>query len=150
MARKVVTVLLAVAVLAGGVAIVASSMSGGVFSLTIAEAQSAPELHVGKEVKVSGDVVAGSVVRGATPFEMEFAIADKEGRRLDCHYKGSIPDPFAEGREVILQGSIGADRRMEVSKITVKCPSKYQEAGVSEEQADDYYRKKYQNGHRKP
>ncbi|MBM4396497.1 MAG: cytochrome c maturation protein CcmE [Deltaproteobacteria bacterium] len=150
MAKKIVTVLIAVAVLGGGVAIVASSMSSGVFSLTIAEAQSAPERLAGKELKVTGDVVSGSIRRGATPFEMDFAIADKEGRRLDCHYKGAIPDPFAEGREVILQGALGTDRKLEVSKITVKCPSKYQEAGIAEDRYDDYYGKKYKDGHRNP
>jgi hypothetical protein len=32
---------------------------------------------------------------------------------------------------------------MVVSKITVKCPSKYQEAGVTEEAAAEYYNTKY-------
>jgi cytochrome c-type biogenesis protein CcmE len=144
----VITVVVAVAVVGGGVAIVGSSMESGVFSLTIDEAVSAPDRIRGKEFKVTGNVVEGTVKRGATPFDLDFAIADKEGRRLDCHYKGAVPDPFAEGREVILQGMLSDPRKMEVSKITVKCPSKYQEEGLSEDQYDDYYKKKYQNGHR--
>jgi cytochrome c-type biogenesis protein CcmE len=148
-ARKVIPLLVALAVVGGGIAIVGSSMSSGVFSLTIEEALASAGRLRDKDFKVGGNVVAGSVGRGATPFELSFAIADAGGRRLDCHYKGSVPDPFAEGREVILQGRMDDGSRMEVSKITVKCPSKYQEEGVNEEQYDDYYRKKYDKGHRK-
>lgn len=147
MARKIVIALVALAVLGGGVAIIGSSMSQGVFNLTLAEALASPDRLQGKEFKVVGNVADGSVVKGATPFDLDFAVTDKEGRRLDCHYKGAVPDPFAEGREVILQGTMDG-RKMQVSKITVKCPSKYQEEGVTEDQADQYYKKKYDRGHR--
>ena len=147
--RKVIPILVAVAVVGGGVAIVASSMESGVFNLTVEEALASAERLTGKEFKVGGIVAEGSVARGATPFELNFTVADKAGRRLDCHYKGAVPDPFQEGREVILQGQMGTAGRMEVSKITVKCPSKYQEEGVTEEQADKYYQNKYDKGHRK-
>ena len=150
MARKVIVAFVALAVLVGGVAIVGSSMSSGVFNLTIGDALSSPDKLQGREFKVVGDVVAGSVKKGATPFDLDFAIADKEGRRMECHYKGAVPDPFAEGREVILQGTLDASSRMQVTKITVKCPSKYQEEGVSEDQYDDYYKGKYDRGHRTP
>ena len=148
-ARKVVTVVVALAVVGGGVAIVGSSMSSGVFSLTVEDVLSSTDRLLGKEFKVAGNVATGSVARGASPFDLDFAITDKGGRRLDCHYKGAVPDPFAEGREVILQGALGAGKRMEVTKITVKCPSKYQEEGMGEDQYDDYYRQKYEKGHRK-
>ncbi len=146
--RKVVPVLVAVVVLVGGFAIVGSSMKSGVFNLTLEEALAASGTLGDREFKVGGNVMQGSVSKGANSFETAFAITDAGGRQLDCLYQGALPDPFAEGREVILQGHLESDRRMRVSKITVKCPSKYQEAGVSEEQADQYYRNKYQNGHR--
>lgn len=141
--KKVATVLVALGVLAGGIAIVGTSMSSGVFNLTLAEAVAGQEGLVGREFKVGGNVAAGSIVRGNSSFEISFDIVDAESNRLSCHYKGAVPDPFAEEREVILQGTLDASGRMQVSKITVKCPSKYQEAGVSEEAAADYYRDKY-------
>jgi cytochrome c-type biogenesis protein CcmE len=141
--KKIATVLIALVVLGGGVAIVGSSMSSGVFNLTLADALARPERLVGQEFKVGGNVAAGSVVRSPDGFEVAFTIEDAESRRLKCHYKGAVPDPFAEGREVILQGTLDAANVMQVSKITVKCPSKYQEAGVTEEEAADYYQTKY-------
>lgn len=146
--RKVVPVLVAVAVLAGGFGIVASSMSSGVFNLTLEEALASSSTLGKKEFKVGGNVAEGSVAKGANAFETSFAIVDAAGHRMDAVYQGALPDPFAEGREVILQGHLEGDKRIRVSKITVKCPSKYEEAGVTEEQADQYYKDKYKNGHR--
>lgn len=147
-AGKIVPIVVAIAVLGGGFAIVASSMQSGVFSLTLEEALAASETLGSREFKVGGNVVEGSIAKGSNTFETMFAVADAGGRRLECLYQGALPDPFAEGREVILQGRLEGEKRMRVSKITVKCPSKYQEAGVSEEQADEYYKGKYKGGHR--
>ena len=148
-ARKIASVAIAAAVVAGGAAIVGSSMSSGVFSLTLEQVLAQAGELEGREFKVTGKVRPGSVKQGATPFEITFAVTDDKGRVLDCRYKGTVPDPFAEDREVILQGTLGPDRVMKVSKITVKCPSKYEEAGMSEEDYSDYYKEKYEEGHRK-
>ncbi len=145
--KRAVTIAVALLVLAGGVAIVGSSMSAGVFQLTLEETLASPERYQDRELKVVGTVARGSVLRGPNPFEMTFSIRDAAGRVLPCHYQGTVPDPFAEDREVILQGILKEGPRMEVSKITVKCPSKYQEEGVSEEEAAQYYERKYRSGH---
>ncbi|NOZ01335.1 MAG: cytochrome c maturation protein CcmE [Deltaproteobacteria bacterium] len=153
--KNIIVVVIALSVVGGGVAIVGSSMSSGVFSLTLKQVLDAPAKLETREFKVVGNVVAGSIKKGANQFEIDFVISDKEGRRLACHFKGSVPDPFAEGREVILQGRLAdsgaapGDLKMEVSKITVKCPSKYEEAGMNEDEFQDYYKQKYKNGHRK-
>lgn len=146
--KKVITVLIALAVVGGGIAIVGSSMSSGVFNLTLQQVLDSPSKLGEREFKVVGNVAIGSIKQGSSPFDIDFAIVDQEGRRLACHYKGAVPDPFAEEREVILQGRLADDSRMEVTKITVKCPSKYQEEGLSEAEYQGYYNKKYKNGHR--
>lgn len=153
--KKIVTVLVAVAVVAGGIAIVGSSMSQGVFSLTLQQVLETPGDLGSRVFKVVGNVMPGTIKQGATPFELDFAITDQAGRRLDCHFEGAVPDPFAEEREVILQGRLAGKAgpsgkpRMDVDLITVKCPSKYQEAGLNEDEYQDYYNNKYQGGHKK-
>ncbi len=153
--KKIVTVLVAVAVVVGGVAIVGSSLSSGVFSLTLQQVLESPGDLDSRVFKVVGNVVPGSIKQGATPFELDFAISDKGGRQLDCHFKGAVPDPFAEEREVILQGRLSKEAgsseepTMEVALITVKCPSKYEEAGINADEYQYYYNKKYQGGHQK-
>lgn len=145
--KKVATLLIALAVLGGGVAIISTSMSSGVFNLTIEQALADSATLEQREFKVAGNVLAGSIRKGSSSFEVSFAIGDAEGRRLECEYRGAVPDPFAEGREVILQGTLASDGRMRVSKMTVKCPSKYQEEGLGEDQYNEYYGRKYQTGH---
>jgi len=149
MGRRWIPLLVAGLVVAGGLVVVGSSMSGGVFSLTLDEALTARDRIGEREFKVSGVVQEGTVQKGQNAFETRFDIGNGTGKVLSCVYQGALPDPFAEGREVILQGRLEGDGTMRVSRMIVKCPSKYQEAGVSEEQAEEYYRQKYQNGHRK-
>jgi cytochrome c-type biogenesis protein CcmE len=145
---KILTIAVSIVLVAAGVAIVASSMSSGTFSLSVAETLERRGSLVDREFKVAGRVAEGSVSRGPGPFDLAFDLADPEDRRLSCRYKGAVPDPFAPGREVILQGRLAADFGMEVSRITVKCPSKYQEEGVDAEKYGDYYRQKYDREHR--
>lgn len=133
-----------------GAAIVASSMSAGVFQLTVGEIGASASRYLGRELKVQGTVIPGSVNRLQGLFETLFSIGDSSGHSLPCRYKGKLPDPFAEGREVILQGVLREGPHLEVKKIVVKCPSKYQEEGISEEAAAEYYEKKYRSGHTSP
>lgn len=144
--RRFVPLIVGTLVIAGGAVIVGTSMSGGVYSLTVAEALAQAQDLQGRQFKVSGDVVDGSVVETGD-FSITFTIRDESNEILSCRYKGVLPDPFEEGRQVILQGTFDAEHVLEVSQITVKCPSKYEEEGYSEEEYLQYYGDKYKNGH---
>ena len=80
---------------------------------------------------------------------MKFSIADEKNNHLQCSYSGTVPDPFAENREVILLGTMKNETEMLVSKITVKCPSKYEDQEINIEDDQDYYQNKYKAKHRK-
>lgn len=147
MIKKVIVVILVIGVILSGVVIVGSSMSSGVFSLSISDVLSLQNDLIGKGFKVTGKVAMGSVRRLSQGFEYEFAIQDELGRKLFCFYQGTLPDPFAEGRDVILEGTLSEKGGMLVKKVIVKCPSKYQEEGMPEEQYQEYYNKKYKQGH---
>ena len=62
----------------------------------------------GQSYKLGGKVVAGSVKR--TPDSMTFQVQDPKGpAKVNVSYTGSVPDPFREGREVIV--TVQARRR---------------------------------------
>lgn len=147
LAKKIAIVLAVAFFVAIAIAVVISSMSAGSFSLTIEQVLASGSRLREKDFRVSGRVVPGSIKHGSSAFETVFAISDESGKSINCIYRGSIPDPFAEGREVILQGRMTNETNMEVSRITVKCPSKYREAGIRED--DEYYLIKYKKGHEK-
>jgi cytochrome c-type biogenesis protein CcmE len=82
----------------------------------------------GGNYKLTGKVVDGSVKRDGE--KLSFAIRDREGTQsVPVTYAGVVPDPFRDGREVIVDGRLrnGTFVAQRDSLIT-KCPSKFQNA----------------------
>jgi cytochrome c-type biogenesis protein CcmE len=80
------------------------------------------------DYKLTGKVVDGSVKRNGE--ELAFAVRDRDGsRQVPVKYAGVVPDPFREGREVIVDGRLenGTFVAQRDSLIT-KCPSKFKNA----------------------
>jgi cytochrome c-type biogenesis protein CcmE len=79
----------------------------------------------GKSYQLTGRVAAGSVRRSRDV--LQFDIRDRKGSAsVPVRYKGAVPDPFREGREVIVTGSLKngvfvADK----DSLVTKCPSKF-------------------------
>ena len=81
----------------------------------------------GRSYELTGKVVDGSVRRdGGT---LRFAVRDRAGRAaVPVHYTGAVPDPFREGREVIVSGTMrGGTFVAERDSLVTKCPSKFTE-----------------------
>jgi cytochrome c-type biogenesis protein CcmE len=82
----------------------------------------------GGDYKLTGKVVNGSVKRDGET--MTFKIRDRNGTEsVPVTYAGVVPDPFRDGREVIVDGRLkdGTFVAQRDSLIT-KCPSKFQNA----------------------
>jgi len=92
------------------------------------------EARPGVSYVLTGTVVAGSVQHDGAV--LRFSIEDRTGgTSVPLSYTGSVPDPFKEGREVVVtvqkqgQAYVG-----EKDSLITKCPSKYKTAPVSENQ----------------
>jgi len=76
--------------------------------------------------QMTGVVVPGSIHRHGSV--LDFKVADREDSKvsLPVRYTGEVPDPFADGREVIVSGKVddGTFLAQRDSLIT-KCPSKF-------------------------
>jgi cytochrome c-type biogenesis protein CcmE len=79
----------------------------------------------GRSYELTGRVVEGSIRR--TGESLRFSIRDRAGSAsLPVIYTGVVPDPFREGREVIVSGRL--DRGTFVAErdsLVTKCPSKF-------------------------
>lgn len=76
---------------------------------------------------LTGTVVPGTIQRSDD--RLDFEIADRDGSdALPVTYTGTVPDPFRDGREVIVTGKLedGTFVAQHDSLIT-KCPSKFQD-----------------------
>ena len=81
----------------------------------------------GKTYELTGKVVDGSVKREGD--RLRFAIRDREGEAaIPVTYTGTVPDPFREGREVIVEGRVqGGTFVADRDSLITKCPSKFTE-----------------------
>jgi cytochrome c-type biogenesis protein CcmE len=90
----------------------------------------------GRSYLLTGTVVAHSVARDGAV--LNFSVADRAGSAtaVPVAYTGTVPDPFREGREVIVTvEKQGGQYVGERNSLITKCPSKYKEAPSSAKQS---------------
>ena len=89
------------------------------------EAAKPSQLKEGRSYEVTGKVVRGSISHSGD--ELRFRIRDRDGTRsVPVTYTGSVPDPFRDGREVIVSGELKRGTFVaERDSLVTKCPSKF-------------------------
>jgi cytochrome c-type biogenesis protein CcmE len=120
--RKIrLVVALSVAVLLG-VALVYTSFSAGTEAREPSEVLAAgPSAET---YQLTGRVT--SYHRDGSDLEFDIADRDGDGDELRVHYTGVVPDPFREGREVIVSGELENGTFVaERDSLVTKCPSKF-------------------------
>ena len=87
--------------------------------------QLARSAAAGQTYQLTGKVEKGSVRRDGTT--MTFRVQDRAGSAaVPVSYTGAVPDPFREGREVIIDvRKQGATFVGEPDSLVTKCPSKF-------------------------
>lgn len=94
----------------------------GVYYYTVSEALERADSSRGETIGVGGRVVEGSFERNAAA--VTFTLTDGRAS-LSVIHTGSIPDSFAEGKDVMIKGKFQSDGLFHSAKILTKCPSKY-------------------------
>ena len=89
------------------------------------EASKPSELKPGRSYEVTGKVVKASVEHDGD--RLRFRIRDRDGTQsVPVVYSGVVPDPFREGREVIVSGELRQGTFVaERDSLVTKCPSKF-------------------------
>jgi cytochrome c-type biogenesis protein CcmE len=79
----------------------------------------------GKSYQLTGRVVPGTIPRRGD--SLQFSVRDRSGRAsLPVRYSGEVPDPFRDGREVIVKGSLRSGVFVgQRDSLVTKCPSKF-------------------------
>jgi cytochrome c-type biogenesis protein CcmE len=119
------TVALTAAVLLAG-ALIYTSFSASSPAKT--PGQLATSAVPGRSYKLTGKVASGSVRHEGDV--LDFRVRDRSGSAsVPVRYTGTVPDPFREGREVIVtvrkQGDAFVGQR---DSLVTKCPSKFSAA----------------------
>jgi cytochrome c-type biogenesis protein CcmE len=80
----------------------------------------------GGSYEMTGVVVPGSIQHHGSQLDFRVADRDDSTQSIPVRYRGEIPDPFRDGREVVVTGSVQNGRFMaERDSLITKCPSKY-------------------------
>src|SRR3954453_3000793 len=117
--KKIRLVVALAAALALATALIYTSFSAST------EASKPSQLREGHSYEVTGKVVDSSVRHSGD--ELLFRIRDRDGTASGpVRYAGEVPDPFREGREVIVKGELrNGTFDGQRDSLVPKCPSKF-------------------------
>ncbi len=121
----------------GGVAWLISSgvKETGLHYMTVTELAQLSQAPKADGFRLDGKIAAGSVVYDQRVPRLAFRMTDGK-EAIGVVYDGLMPDAFAEGREVVVEGTyVHADRTLHASKLVTKCPSKYEAEGLGEDRS---------------
>ena len=108
--------------LAVGFLIFSAVQGTSVYYVTVGELKAQGPQTFGRPVRVSGDVVPGSIQReGAT---LRFNIEDKGGA-IPVVYQGVVPDIFGDQVQVVVEGHYSSDGGFQANNLLAKCPSRF-------------------------
>jgi cytochrome c-type biogenesis protein CcmE len=100
----------------------------GVYYRTVSEVLDQASIFDGQSLRISGEVVDGTIQYDQENLTLSFAVRDTENDRVTMRasYQGVMPDAFKEDVEVILEGSYSQyDNLFSATILLAKCPSKY-------------------------
>lgn len=95
-----------------------------VYYQTVSELQAGHAAR-GQQVRLAGNVVAGSVIRQEGSATIQFQVADAGGT-LPVTYSGAVPDIFGPGIEVVVEGKYDPAHGFVADTMLAKCPSKFE------------------------
>ena len=125
---RLVVALTAALLLAGALAYTSFSAS----SAAVAPSRLLTNADAGRTYQLTGKVVDGSIRhKGDATL---FRVRDRNGRAsVPVSYVGTVPDPFRDGREVIVtvrkKGTVFVGER---DSLVTKCPSKFTDKPASQ------------------
>jgi cytochrome c-type biogenesis protein CcmE len=122
--RFVIAALIVVA--AVGALIYIGVRGSSMYYVTLAELNAQADTVHGNKIRLGATVVDGSIQAGADGVT-SFVVTDGTNA-LPVSYKGSLPDTFENGADVVLQGKLTPSGTFEASSLLAKCPSKYKPA----------------------
>lgn len=80
----------------------------------------------GGSVRVLG-TVQGDVTRSDGGAQVRFTAADG-GQTLPVEYRGTLPDTFKPGAQVVVEGTMASDGVFHATALQGKCPSRFSSA----------------------
>jgi len=85
--------------------------------------------------RLDGIVAARSIQYAQKAPRLQFRMTDGK-EAVNVVYDGLMPDAFADGRDVVVEGTFThSDHTLLASKLVTKCPSKYEAEGLGKDKS---------------
>ena len=118
------------AVALGAAVLLAAALIYTSFNASTAAKQPSQLLNAapGHSYDLTGKVVRGSVREDGETLRFRVADRDDPSASIPVVYRGTVPDPFRAGREIVLTGSVRDGTFVgQRDTLITKCPSKFTE-----------------------
>ena len=119
-------------VMAGGIValVMTSFKDAAVYSKNVDQVIAEGRSLGGRQLRVEGNLVHGSLTRRDQPCEYRFTIKGKDAQLPVSYAKCIVPDTFRDvpGMDVgvTVEGKLGSAGQFEATQVLAKCPSKYE------------------------
>lgn len=128
--RRNIGLLAALLVAAGGILtlVFTSVEDAAIYSMKVHELLAQSSEYAGKNVRVEGELVEGTLKRRDQPCEYRFTL-QKEGSKLDVRYPACVvPDTLKDAPDVQVtaEGQLSEEGHFQATHVMAKCPSKYE------------------------
>jgi cytochrome c-type biogenesis protein CcmE len=113
-----------------GYLIISSVSNAGSYYREVGEVLGQTNQLVGKNLRVSGNIVTQSIQYDAPTLDLNFKISDPKdaNQQLAIHFHGVQPDQLGrEGASAIVEGALNANGVVDANNLLLKCPSRYEE-----------------------
>jgi cytochrome c-type biogenesis protein CcmE len=126
--KKLIALIVGLIIFAVIILVMVSGFSKNtVYYIEVHELLQSPEKFTKKGIRISGDVLEGTVKKDEINKHLEFVMTDKTGAKMNVVFNGIIPDAFKEGVQVIVEGKYDKANNTFLAKtLLAKCPSKYE------------------------
>jgi len=97
------------------------------YMVTVDQFLGGKDAFAGQHVRIAGRVEDHTMHWDADKRRLTFTLHDLSGEgTMQVAYSGILPDMFAEGRDVIVEGPDQDGATFEAASILTSCPSKYE------------------------
>jgi cytochrome c-type biogenesis protein CcmE len=110
--------------------IVSAISTSGAYYREVSEVLNEQTVLLGKNLRVSGNIVTESIRYDPTTLDLSFRISDPKdaSKQIAVHFHGVKPDQMdREGSSAIVEGTMGSKGVVEANNLLLKCPSRYDE-----------------------
>ena len=102
----------------------AGFQSSATYYYTVSELLGQGNTIYGQNVRVNGQVAPDSIEQKSGDLDLKFNVVEG-GKTLAVSYRGTVPDTFKSGVDVVVEGQLNPTGLFRASTVLTKCPSKY-------------------------